>query len=82
MAAVVVEPPALAVVALAHLPVLALAQVVARRAHRLQLPLLARLLVLAKARHLLVLALRSVVVVAHLVVEPAVPLLLLSRRSF
>ena len=41
-AAVVEEPPVLAVVALvdlaAHLPVLALAQVVARRAHRVQLP--------------------------------------------
>ena len=74
MAAVVVEPPALAVVDLAHLPVLALAQVVARRAHRLQLPRLARLPVLAKA-HL--------PVVAHLVVEPAVPLALpLSRQSF
>ena len=65
MAAAVVEPPVLAVVDLAHLPVLALAQVVARRAHRVQLPLLARLPVLAKA-HL-------PVGVAHLVVEPAVP---------
>jgi hypothetical protein len=84
VAAVVVEPPVLAVVDLAHLPVLALAQVVARRAHQVQLPLLARLPVLAKA-HLPVPALRSVVVglVAHLVVEPAVPLeLLLSRQSF
>jgi hypothetical protein len=73
VAAVVVEPPVLAVVDLAHLPVLALAQVVARRAHRLRLPLLVRLLVLAKA-HL--------PVVAHLVVEPEVPLHLLSRQSF
>ena len=73
-AAVVVEPR---VLALAHLPVLALAQVVARRAHRVhrvQLPLLARLPVLAKAHHL--------PVVAHLVVEPEVPLHLLSRQSF
>ena len=68
-----VEAPVLAVVDLAHLPVLALAQVVARRAHRVQLPLLARLPVLAKA-HL--------PVVAHLVVEPEVPLHLLSRQSF
>jgi hypothetical protein len=67
VAAVVVEPPVLAVVDLAHLPVLA------RRAHRVQLPLLARLPVLAKA-HL--------PVVAHLVVEPEVPLPLLSRQSF
>ena len=89
MAAAVVEPPVLAVVELAHLPVLALAQAVARRAHRGQLPLLARLPVLAKA-HLRVPALRSVVVdlaqlpvVVHLVVEPAAPLqLLLSRQSF
>jgi hypothetical protein len=73
VAAVVVEPPVLAVVDLAHLPVLALAQVVARRAHRVQLPLLARLPVLAKA-HL--------PVVAHLVVEPEVPLHLLNRQSF
>ena len=83
----VVERPVLAVVDLAHLPVLALAQVVAlraRRAHRLRLPLLARLLVLAKA-HLPVPALAQVVAgLAHLVVEPAVPLqlLLLSRLSF
>ena len=73
VAASVVGPPVLAVVDLAHLPVLALAQVVARRAHRVQLPLLARLPVLAKA-HL--------PVVAHLVVEPEVPLHLLSRQSF
>ena len=81
MAAVVVEPPVLALVDLAHLP--ALAQVVARRAHRVQLPLLARLPVLAKA-HLPVPALRSVVVgLAHLVVEPAGALeqRLLSRQS-
>jgi hypothetical protein len=83
-AAVVVEPPVLAVVDLAHPPVLALAQVVARLVHRVPLPLLARLPVLAKA-HLPVPERRSVVVglVAHLVVEPAVPLqLLLSRQSF
>jgi hypothetical protein len=73
VSAVVVEPPVLAVVDLAHLAVPAPAQVVARRAHRVQLPLLARLPVLAKA-HL--------PVVAHLV-EPAAPLQLLrSRRSF
>ena len=60
--------PVLAVVDLAPLPVPALAQVVARRAHLVQLPLLAQLLVLAKA---------------HLVVEPAVPLQHpLSRLSF
>ena len=84
MAAPVVEPPVLAVVDLGHLAVLALAQVVARRAQRLQLPLLARLLVLAKA-HLPVPALAQVVAgLAHLVVEPAVPLqlLLLNRQSF
>ena len=74
MAAVVVEPPAPAVVDLAHLPVLALAQVVAGRAHRLQLPLLARLPVLVAA------ALR---VLADLVVVPAGPLQhLRSRQSF
>ena len=80
--AVVVEPPVLAVVDLAHLPVLALAQVVARR---VQLPLLPRLP--AKA-HLPVPALRSVVgglaqvpVVAHVVVEPAVAVERLSRQS-
>ena len=74
VAAVVVEPPVLAVVDLAHLPVLALAQVVVRRAHRVQRPLLVRLLVLAKA-HL--------PVVEHLVVEPEGPLQhLLSRLSF
>ena len=94
VAAAVVEPPVLAVVDLAHLPVLA------RQAHRVQLPLLARLPVLAKA-HLPVPALRSVVVdlahllvlvppvlaglpvLAHRVVEPAGPeQLLLSRQSF
>jgi hypothetical protein len=86
VAVVVGEPPVLAVVDLAHLPVLALAQVVARRAHRVQLPLLRRLP--AKA-HLPVPALRSVVVglaqlpvVAHVVVEPAVPVERLSRQSF
>jgi hypothetical protein len=94
VAAAVVEPPVLAVVDLARLPVLALAQVVARRAHRVQRPLLARLPVLAKVplpapalrsvvvarAHLPVLA--RVLVVAHLVVAPAVPLRLLSRQSF
>jgi hypothetical protein len=91
VAAVVVEPPVLAVVDLAHLPVLALAQVVARRAHRVQLPLLARLLVLAKAplpvppqpriRGPLVLA--GPPDLAGLVVAPAVALQhLLSRQSF
>ena len=81
--AAVVEPPVPAVVELAHLPVPALAQVVARRAHRLQLlllarlqrPLLARLLVLARAR--------LPVVAAHRVVERAVHQpLLRSRQSF
>ena len=70
VAAVAVGPPVLAVVDLAHLPVLALAPVVARR---VRLRLLARLRVLAKAQ------LRGV---AHLVVADAVPLqLLLSRQS-
>ena len=75
--------PVLAVVDLAHLAVLAPAQVVARRAHRVPLPLLARLPVLAKA-HLPVRAAAQVVVGrAHRVVEPAVALvlLLLSRHS-
>ena len=72
-AAVVEEPAVLAVVGLAHRPVLALAQVVARRAHRVQLPLLARLPVLAKA-HL--------PVVAHLVVDSALLLDLLSHQSY
>jgi hypothetical protein len=81
--AVVVEPPVLAVVVLARLPVLAPAQVVARRAPR---PLWRRLPVLAKA-HLPVRAdlvvLARVPVVAHLVVAQAVALqLLLSRRLF
>jgi hypothetical protein len=83
VAAPVVERPVLAVVDLAHLPVLALAQVVAlraRRAHRLQLLLRARPLVKA---HLPVPA-QVVAGLAHLVVEPAVPLqlLLLSLQSF
>ena len=84
MAAAVVEPPVLAVVDLAHLPVLALAQVVGRRAHRVQLPLLARLPVLAKA-HLPVLVppvLAGLPVLADLVVEPEVLRHLLSRQSF
>jgi hypothetical protein len=82
-AAVAVEPPVLAVVDLAHLPVLALAQVVARRAHRVQLPLPALLLLLLAKAHLPVPAVRPVVVaLAVLVVEPVVPLqLLLSRQS-
>ena len=46
-AAVVEEPAVLAVVGLAHRPVLALAQVVARRAHRVPLPLLAQAPVVA-----------------------------------
>jgi hypothetical protein len=84
VAAVVVEPPVLAVVDLAHLPVLALAQVVVRRAHRVQLPLLARLLLVARA-HLPVVAHLPVwaqpLVAARRVVE-AVPLQhLLSRQS-
>ena len=81
---VVVEPPVLAVVDLAHLPVLALAQVVARRAHRVQLPLLARLPVLVKARLLVLVppVLAGLPVLADLVVEREVLLHLLSRRSF
>ena len=85
--------PVPAVVALAHLPVLALAQVVARR---VQLPLLARLLLLLLAKaHLpvpvvvglalpVLLVLAGLPVLAHLVVEPAGPVeqLLLSRQSF
>ena len=83
MAAAVVEPPVLAVVDLAHPPVLALAQAVARLAHLVQLPLLARLLVLAKAPlPVLVLVLAGLRVLAHLVVEGAVPPHLLSRQSF
>jgi hypothetical protein len=82
-AAVVVGPPVLAVVDLAHLPVLALAQVVARRARRVHLPLLVRLLVLAKAPlPVLVLGLAGLRVLARLVVEAAVPPHLLSRQSF
>ena len=81
-AAVVVQ--AVAEVDLAHLAVLAPAQVVAlraRRVHRVPLPLLARLLLLAKA-HLPVPALVQVVVgLAHRGVEPAVLLDLLSRHS-
>jgi hypothetical protein len=92
-AAVVVEPPVLVVVDLEHLPVLALAQLLERRAHRVPLPRLVRLvrlllLPLAKA-HLPVLALAPgpepvVVVLAVLVVEAAAVLLphLLSRQSF
>jgi len=81
----VVEAPVLAVVDLAHLPVLALAQVVARRAHRVQLPLLARLPVLVKARLLVLVppVLAGLPVLADRVVEPAGPeQLLLSRQSF
>ena len=67
---------------LAHLAVPALAQVVAPRAHRVPLPLLARLLLLAKALPARALA-QVVVGLAHRVVEPAVPpqLLLRSRQS-
>ena len=77
--AAVVEPRVLAVVGLA--PVLALAQVVVRRAHRVPLPLLARWPVLAKAPlpvpavRSVVVALAQVPVVAGLVVVPAVRLL-------
>ena len=78
-AAVVAEPPVLAVVDLA---VLALAPVVAR-AHRVQLPLLARLLVLPRA-HLPVLVplvLGGLPVLADLVVEPEAPLQHLRSRQ-
>ena len=83
-AAVVVQVPAVA-----DLPVLALAQVVA---HRVQLPLVALLLWLLAKAHPAVPAVRPVVVVlvlvllagvparAHLVVEPAVPVQRLSSR--
>jgi hypothetical protein len=73
VAAVVVEPLVLAAVALAHLPVLALA----RRAHRVPLRLLARWPVLAKAPlpvpavRPVVVALAQVPVVAGVVVVPA-----------
>ena len=73
------EPPVLAVAGLAQLPVLARAEVVARRPHRVQLPLLAWRPVLAKA-HLPVLA--GLRVLAHLGVEAAAPPHLLSRQSF
>ena len=67
----------------AHLPVLALAQVVAR-AHRVQLPLPALLLLLLAKAHLPVPAVEPVVVaLAVLEVEPEVLLQhLLSRPSF
>ena len=86
-AAVVVQVVALpvpVVVDLAHLPVLALAQVVAGRAHRVQLPRLALLLLLLAKAHLPVPAVRPVVVaLAVLVVEPEVlQQHLRSRRSF
>ena len=77
--------PVPVVVDLAHLPVLALAQVVARRVHRARLPLPARLLVLTKAPlPVLVRVLAGLRVPAHLVVEPVVAVqhLLLSRQSF
>ena len=87
--------PVPAVVDLAHLPVLALAQVVARRAHRVQLPRLALLLLLLAKAHLpvvpvvvalavlVLLALAGLPVLGDLVVAPAVPLQrLLSRQSF
>jgi hypothetical protein len=84
LAAVVVEAPVLAVVDQAHLPVLVLAQVVARRGRRVQLPRLALLLLLSARARLPVPAVRPVVVaLADLVVEPAVLLQhLLSRQSF
>ena len=75
----VVEPRALALVGLA--PVLALAQVVVRRAHRVPLRLLARWPVWAKAPlpvpavRPVVVPLAQVPVVAGLVVAPAVRLL-------
>ena len=72
------ELPVLAVVDLAHLPVLA------RRAHREPFPLQPRLPVLARA-HLLVLVppvLVGLPVLADLVVAPEVPVHLLSRQSF
>ena len=80
VAAAVVEA-VLAVVGLVHLPVLA--QVVARWAHRVQLPLLARLLLVARAHPAsVVVAQAQGPVVADLVVAPAVPLeQLLSRQS-
>ena len=81
----------LAVVDSADLPVLAV-QVVARRAHRVQLPLPALLLLLLAKAHLPVPAVRPVVValavlvlvvLVHLVVEPEVlQQHLLSRQSF
>ena len=79
--AVVEALPVLAVVDSAHLVVLA--PVAALRAHRVPLPLLARLPLLLRAP-LLVQALAQVVAgLAHQVVEPAVALLLLlSRQSF
>ena len=80
------EPAVLAVVALAHRPVLALAQVVVRRAHRVPLPLLARLPVLVKAP-LPVPALRSVVVASRVQVPVVAGLVvvavcLLNRQWF
>ena len=89
MAAPVVEASVLAVADLAHLPVLALARVVARRVHRVQLRPALRLLLLARAappvRALLPVA-AVLAVLAHLVVEAAAQeerlLLLLSHRSF
>ena len=72
--------PDLAAVDLAHLPVLALAQVVVRRAHRVPRRLLVRWPVLAKAPlpvpavRPVVVALAQVPVVAGLVVVPAVRL--------
>ena len=81
VAAAVAEPLVPDVVALVHLPVLALAQVAVRREHRVPLPLLARLPVLAKAPlpvpavRPVVVALAQVPVVAGLVVVPAARLL-------
>ena len=79
--AVVEEPAVLAVVAQAHLQVLARAQVVARRAHRLPLRPLARWPVLANAP-LPVPALRPVVVaLAVLVALPPVVAALVVVRA-
>jgi hypothetical protein len=92
----VVAQPVPAVVDLAHLPVPALAQVAARRAHPVQPPQLAllrlllvrvplpvRVAVVLAVRAFLVLAvLVGLPVLADLVVEPEVLLHLLSRQSF
>ena len=89
---VVVEARVLAVVALAHLPVLLLAQVAVRRAHRVSLRLPARWPVLARAlppvpavRPVVVaLAVRAVLVARRLVVAAlvAVPAVRLRNRQW